>query len=373
MPLTQPLTVLSIAYTFAPVGPQAVGGAEQILTDLDHALTHAGHTSLVVACQGSEAAGTLYPTPLPPGLLDDLTRTAHIPKVQAAIDAALQSNPVDLLHLHGIDFHHLQLPSNLPVLVTLHMPPSWYPRHIWSTYGPNVHFQCVSETQRKSCPTSHQHIPVIENGVALPPLDPNFPPEDFALALGRICPEKNLHTALEAGTLANTPVLLGGQVFPYATHLDYFHQHLQPLLAPPSPHRYLGPLHPTHKHSLLQRARCLLLPTLAPETSSLVAMEALAAGTPVIAYPSGALPEILDPGTTGLFVTTAAEMADAIHQVSRLDRKACRRSAERRFSLTRMTVQYLHLYQHLVSNHLRPSPPETPPAHRERTPERIPQ
>lgn len=342
-----PLTVLSIAYPFAPTGPQAVGGAEQILSDLDHALVSAGHVSLVVACEGSQAAGRLYSAPQPGDLLKDADRLWSRNKFQAAIDRALSSQPVDLIHMHGLNFHEYKLPPNIPVLVTLHLPIAWYPQDVWAKYGPNVQFQCVSETQRRTCPPELRDVALVTNGVAQPAAVAKT--GDFAIALGRICPEKNQHVALEAGTLANTRVLLGGSVFPYPDHEQYFREKIEPLLgAADAGHAFLGPLLPERKQRLLARAKCLLHPTLAPETSSLVAMEALAAGTPVIAYRSGALPEIVEDGVTGFLVDTAEEMAAAIRKVHTINPEVCRSTARRRFSRERMVRDYFDLYGQLT-------------------------
>jgi glycosyltransferase involved in cell wall biosynthesis len=344
------LTVLNVAYPFAPVGPHAVGGAEQVLGDLDCALVSAGHVSLVVACKGSEAAGALFSAPVSRERLESDDIRWSRSRFQAAIDRALSSRHVDLVHMHGLDFHEYRLPEDVPVLVTLHLPIAWYPREIWETYRGRVQFQCVSESQRRSCPSELNSLPVVNNGVALPDAVENKT-GDFAVALGRICPEKNMHAALEAGALAGVRVLLGGQVFPYPDHVRYFHEKIEPLLdaggvAPR--HLFLGALLPRQKQHLLARARCLLHPTLAPETSSLVAMEALAAGTPVIAYRSGALPEIVEEGVTGFLVDNAAEMAEAIRKIDTISPDACRAAAEQRFSRERMVRDYFHLYGELI-------------------------
>jgi len=342
-----PLTVLSIAYPFAPTGPCAVGGAEQILSELDHALVSAGHISLVVACEGSQAAGTLYSAPMPRELLNDADRLWSRNRFQAAIDRALSSQHVDLIHMHGLNFHEYKLPSNVPVLVTLHLPIAWYLQDVWTKYGPNVQFQCVSETQRRTCPPELRNPALVTNGVAQS--ETIAKTGDFAIALGRICPEKNQHAALKAGTLANTRVLLGGSVFPYPDHEQYFREKVEPLLGSESPgHAFLGPLLPERKQRLLAQAKCLLHPTLAPETSSLVAMEALAAGTPVIAYHSGALPEIVEDGVTGFLVDSVDEMAAAIRKAHTIDPEVCRSTARRRFSRERMVRHYFDLYRQLT-------------------------
>jgi glycosyltransferase involved in cell wall biosynthesis len=119
-----------------------------------------------------------------------------------------------------------------------------------------------------------------------------------------------------------------------------------PLLA--RERRFLGPVGFERKRRLLAAASCVLLPSLAPETSSLVAMEALAAGTPVIAYPSGALAEIVEDGRTGFLVRDVDEMAAATRRVGEIDPGTCRAAARERFGVTRMTQAYLDRYRRLA-------------------------
>ena len=343
-----PLRVLSIAFPFAPVGPAGVGGAEQILSHLDRALVAAGHASTVIAAEGSQIAGTLIPIPIP-AVLDDTAQSACRRRVQALLHSAIRTDPPDLIHMHGLDFHQYTLPADIPVIVTLHLPIAWYPQTAWASAGENLRFCCVSESQRRTCPPQLENVIVIENGVPIPPPRPERPREHFALVLGRICPEKNAHQALDAGTQAGIPVYLAGQVFPYPEHQQYFDKQIAPRLRGGTPqHRFLGPIGPEQRNNLLAAATCLLHPTLAPETSSLVAMEALAAGTPVIAYRSGALPDIVDDGITGFLVNNIAQMAAVIRNAPTISPQACRETAARRFSKDRMVRQYLDLYQSMV-------------------------
>ena len=344
------LTVLNVAYPFAPVGDKAVGGAEHILGDLDRALLGQGHRSLVMACEGSNAAGVLYSSPTPEGLLDGSDRTWFRSRSQAVLDRVLRTEQVDLIHMHGQDFHEYTLPRHIPVLVTLHMPICWYPKNVWSLCGQNVWFQCVSRSQRAACPPELRDAMLITNGVSLPQVREKK--RDFAMALGRICPEKNVHEALEAGTKAGVPVLLGGEVFPSRTHMEYYHHRVEPLLQCAQTavdHRFLGPLGPGKKERLLGQAKCLLHPTLTPESSSLVAMEALAGGTPVIAYRSGALPEIVEDGVTGFLVNNVEEMAGAIQRLDEIRPENCRAAAEKRFSKERMVREYMGVYRSLAA------------------------
>ncbi len=359
----RPLTVLSVAYPFAPIGPDAVGGAEQVLSHLDAALVVAGHRSIVVAVAGSAVAGELVPTHVPPGDIGDGVRRRVWADHRANLVRALDRGDVDVVHLHGIDFHEYLPPAGVPALVTLHLPPAWYPPSVWSLGRPGTHLHCVSASQRAACPADAELLPTVENGVPVDGLRFRCTRRAFCIALGRVCPEKNFHVALDAGTRAGVPVLLGGQVFPYADHERYFAEQIAPRVNDrtgaccPGPgrhgpalqsHRFLGPLPFGRKRRLLSAARCLLSASVAAETSSLVAMESLACGTPVVAFPSGALPEIIDPGVTGLLVHDVADMADAIAAAGRLDPDACRDAARRRFSVDRMAARYLDAYRQLA-------------------------
>lgn len=347
-----PLTVLSIAFPFAPTGPAAVGGAERILSCLDEALVAAGEVSLVVACEGSRPAGRLFAVSLPDsGQLAERDRRACVRRCQAAIDRALASYDVDVIHMHGMDLDQYVLPAAIPVLMTLHLPIAWYRPAVWRSRRGAVRFCCVSKSQRRSCPPELRNCMVIENGVALPSSPTAVSKQDFALVMGRICPEKNAHAAMEAGTRAGVRVVLAGRAFPYREHQQYLREKIEPLLNNGNSgvqHVFLGAVTLREQQKLMAQARCLLHPTLAPETSSLVAMEALAAGTPVIAYPSGALPEIVEHQVTGFLVNDVEEMAEALHKVHTISRAACRRVAERRFNQQRMVQEYFELYESLA-------------------------
>jgi glycosyltransferase involved in cell wall biosynthesis len=168
------------------------------------------------------------------------------------------------------------------------------------------------------------------------------------VALGRICPEKGFHLALDAAIEAGTPLLLAGEIFRYQAHERYFWEEIQPRLNG-STRRFLGPVGVARKRRLLAGARCLLVPSLVPETSSLVSMEALACGTPVVAFPSGALAEIVDHGRTGFLVKDFREMAEAIRAVGTIDPEECRRAARERFSSKRMLERYLEMYRQFAA------------------------
>jgi glycosyltransferase involved in cell wall biosynthesis len=342
------LTVLSVAYPFAPVSADAAGGAEQVLALLDHALTQAGHDSIVVAAEGSTVQGTLAPTPRVAGMIDEPARAAAWQEHRRAIMETLDRYPIDLVHMHGIDFDQYLPPPGPPVLVTLHLPPSWYSPGVFALDRPRTFLHCVSSSQQHACPPSRLLLPPIENGVPVESLRARVTKRDFAVSIGRICPEKGFHIALQAARRANVPLLLAGQVYPYEEHERYYREEILPRLD--CSRRFIGPVGFERKRRLLSAARCLLVPSLAPETSSLVAMEALACGTPVIALPSGALADIVEHGKTGFLVNDANEMAEAIAMARSIDAETCRHAARKRFSAERMVAQYFARYQQLTSD-----------------------
>jgi glycosyltransferase involved in cell wall biosynthesis len=341
------LTVLSVSYALAAVGPDAVGGAEQVLSCLDAALVCRGHSSLVVAPEGSTTAGTLFATALDAGEITDEVPPRAWARHRDAIARALASYPVDLVHMHGMDFPHYLPPPGRPVLVTLHLPPDCYPADVFGDARPDVRLHCVSASQRRNCPSGAcELLPDVPNGVPSGALTERQAKSSFALVLGRVCPEKGFHLALDAARLANVALLIGGRVYAYPEHERYFREEIAPRLD--EKRRFLGPLGIVRKYGLLSAARCLLIPSLAAETSSLVAMEALACGTPVVAFPAGALPEIVEHGRTGFLVHDAQEMAEAISACDMLDPEVCRATARARFSEEAMIQRYFALYARVL-------------------------
>jgi glycosyltransferase involved in cell wall biosynthesis len=341
------LTVLNVAYPFARVSQDAVGGAEQVLSHLDNGLVRAGHRSMVVAMDGSDVAGTLIAVPPARTPLDASAREQGWQHHRVAIAAALRRWPVDLVHLHGIDFGQYLPPPGTPCLITLHLPLVWYPAEALSMRRPLLWMNCVSAAQARTRALGPGACPPIANGVPVEELQARHAKRRFALFLGRMCPEKAPHLALEAAHQAGLPLLVGGKVFPYPEHQRYFVEAVTPLLD--RERRFLGELNFARKRRLLAAARCLLAPSLAEETSSLVAMEALACGTPVVAFARGALCDIIEHGRTGFLVRNAREMADAMLAAPAIDREVCRAEARRLFSRDDMIARYLRLYRTLAA------------------------
>jgi glycosyltransferase involved in cell wall biosynthesis len=212
---------------------------------------------------------------------------------------------------------------------------------------PDLWLHCVSQSQHETCPPHPALLSPIPNGVPVEALAAHHARRRFVMMLGRICPEKGIHVALDAAHRAGVALLIAGAVFPYPEHERYFRDEVQPRLD--AARRFIGPVDFARKRRLLSAARCILVPSLVEETSSLVAMEALACGTPVVAFPHGALPEIVENGRTGFLVRDIAEMAEAIRAAERIDPLLCRAAARQRFSSETMVARYIERYRSLAA------------------------
>lgn len=342
------LTVLNVADPFVPVGREAIGGAEQILAAIDEALVEAGQRSLVMACTGSRPSGELIAIDLPADAHDEARRRDVRAAYRDAIERVIAQRSIDVVHLHGVDALDYLPQSFRPVIVTLHQPIDRYPAALF-TPRPGVLLTCVSATQRATCEPGTTIHATIENGVDVQRYRPvDGSPAGFAVCLGRIAEEKGFDIALRAAREAKMSLYLAGAVFPNRDDERYLARQIVPLLD--QRRCFIGPVSGQTKRRLLARARCIVIPSRVAETSSLVAMESLASGTPVLALPSGALPSIVEHGRTGLIVPEERALVDAFARVRLLDRFACRRAAEQRFDARRMTTEYLELYRTAVKS-----------------------
>lgn len=338
------MTVLSVAYPLAPVRESTAGGAEQVLATLDAALVRAGHRSIVVACEGSRVAGTLVATPRFDGPIDERVIRDAQALHRAAVRRALSLWPVDVVHMHGQDFNAYLPGGSVHAVVTLHVPAEWYGA---GALGADAHFLFVSEMQRRNWPVPVQRASVIPNGVDADAFRTHVSKRGFALALGRVAPEKGTALALEAATRAGIPMVVAGEVYGYETHQRYFREEVAPRLDGTA-RIFIGPLDFARKRRLLTASRCLVAASCVAETSSLTAMEAMACGTPVVAFPAGALAEIVEHGRTGFLAGSVDEIASGIRNAGSIEPEACRRAARERFPLSRTIAAYFDLYKSLT-------------------------
>ena len=341
------MTILNVGYPLLPVGPDSGGGGEQILSLVEHGLVASGHRSIVIAAKSSQTAGELIPSPLANGeMTEDARRHAQEAHL-ALIEDCLERYSVDLIHFHGLDFHSYFPGRSVPMLATLHLPIAWYPESIF--LEPRLALNCVSRAQAISTGRSAL-LPVVANGIDLDTYRNLGGEKDSLLWIGRICPEKGVHVGLEIARELDLPMIVAGPVHPFRDHQLYFQNSIQPLLD--KKRRYIGAVGLDAKIRLLANARCLLIPSLVAETSSLVAMEAIACGTPVVAFRSGALPEVVDQGRTGLIVSSREQMLDAVKLSSGISPEICRTTAETRFDARRMVSDYLSLYRSVLADWL---------------------
>lgn len=343
-----PLTIVSLAYPFIPIGRDTVGGTEQVVALIDEALVRSGHRSIVIASEGSKVDGTLIETPpLPrPGPIEQSTWDWAYEVHRMALKRVLAAFDVDVLHLHGVDFHTYLQDSGPPALATLHLPPHNYPTDVWRSHRMLRLVNCVSKYSRRQYP-AHAPMATVTCGVSLDRFHPGAVKEDFVLALGRISSEKGFHLALDAARQAGLPLLLAGKVPPFAEAETYFKDEIRPRLD--ADRRFIGEVALVERADLLAKARCVVVPSLVAETGPLVAMEALASGTPVVGFPVGALPDNIEHGRTGFIVNSVDEMARRMKHASWLDPRECRRTASARFASDRMAQNYFDLYNALAA------------------------
>lgn len=339
------MNILSVAYPLFPVSADSAGGAEQILFLLEQHLVSAGCKSIVIAARGSRVSGELVETPAMTGKITDAVREQAQHAHLACIERALDRRHVDVIHFHGLDFHTYVPGAPVAKIATLHLPLAWYAESIF--HQNEVRLCCVSESQAHTAPNGLE-LPVIPNGIDVAQFIAGSLRRDYLLWLGRVCPEKGADIALRVAHRLDLPLIVAGPVHPFSYHQAYFSECVAPLLD--DNRRYVGPVGRTQKCELLAQARCVLIPSLAPETGSLVAMEAISSGVPVIAFRSGALPEIVEHSLTGFIVGSEEEMAEAVKCTSGISPARCREEALRRFQAARMVDGYLNLYRNVLAS-----------------------
>jgi glycosyltransferase involved in cell wall biosynthesis len=349
--------MLFVAYPLLPVSENSSGGAEQVLWTLERELTSKGSRVTVAACSGSEVAGSLYATGVPAsGSLGSarMHETRHaaqcmeLVSVRESIGAGFS-----LVHDHSGSFfadahvHRLKV----PILATLHLPRSFYQAGFFNRVAPNVHFNCVSKSQLRSFLDVPRMMGWVNNGIALERFPVQTRKQEYLLWLGRICEEKGTHTALDVAEKTGLPIVLAGAVYPLAYHQSYFEYEIAPRLQRlGSQARFVKSPSFATKLELLRNAKAVLITSGAEETSSLVAMEAAACGTPVIAFRRGALPEVVENGVSGMLVRTEDQMCAAIEAVHRIQPRACRDRAEKDFSAERMASDYERMYGKVLTS-----------------------
>lgn len=354
------MRILYIAYPLLTVSEQSAGGAEQMLWTLEREMTQRGVRTTVAASAGSRVSGELFSTGDACTQQDDFERRnrEHQDKIVEFVrQRAREGRPFDLVHDKSGSFWPRAAEIDVAVLATLHLPRTFYPPELFQGVPRNVRFNCVSESQARSFSALGQMTGVVPNGIALERFQRGDERRNGLLWLGRICEEKAPHLALEIAARAGEAITLAGQVYPFSYHQQYFAREIAPRLRPSTPKPgVLGtPRRMTNanwiespsdslKRKLLREARAVLITSQVDETSSLVAMEAAASGTPVIAFRRGALAEVVQEGVTGFLVESVEEAVLALRRTERIIPADCVRHAQGNFSGSRMADGYAALY-----------------------------
>jgi glycosyltransferase involved in cell wall biosynthesis len=259
----------------------------------------------------------------------------------------------DILHFH-IDQFHFPLFRTMAnrTVTTLHGRQDLHdlkPLYVGFSDMPLV---SISNAQRKPIPNAN-FAGTVYHGIPSQLLKPTYRPNgDYVAFLGRISPEKRPDRAIRIARALEIPLKIAAKV----DKVDevYFCEKIVPLLNQPGV-EFIGEIDERAKSDFLGNARALLFPVDWPEPFGLSMIEAMACGTPVLAFRCGSVPEIVDPGVTGVIVDTMDEAIRMLPQVLALDRRAVRQRFEHRFSVARMAKDYVHVYRRLLR---RPSLPE---------------
>jgi glycosyltransferase involved in cell wall biosynthesis len=348
------MKILYVAYPLVKLGAESCGGAEQMLHVLEEGMASRGHQTVVVGCGGSRVRGKLVATcgPEPPIDAFESIDAAQNQRVLEVLREARESGrPFDLVHDKGGSFWKFAASIPEPVLLTAHLGREFYDDRLRERC-PNLFVNCVSESQARVFADVPQMIGVVPNGVVMHRFEFHEDKDDYLLWLGRICVEKGTHLAIDVARRLRMRIIVAGDVYSFSYHQRYFEHDILPLVRDEMVQLVIRPRMEA-KAQLLSQARAVLIPSLVDETSSLVAMEAAACGTPVIAFRRGALPEVVEEGQTGLLVETVDEMAQAVLRSEDISPPACRRRAEQLFDSRRMITHYEALYWRVRHRHER--------------------
>ncbi|MCH1866526.1 glycosyltransferase family 4 protein [Nocardioides sp. CFH 31398] len=334
-----------VAPPAVPVPPPAYGGTESVIDRLARGLVGAGHEVLLAAagnstCPVPRVPGCVEATATAPVCSDSATELAH------ALRSHLAMRDVDVVHDHTLVGPLLARALSRPPLVT-------------TAHGPfDATLAPVYRAMRGASVVAVSHhqastavgVPVaavIHHGLDVDVVPPGAGTGGYASFLGRMSPEKGPREAALVARAAGVPLLMAAKLRERAER-EYFDAEVRPLLC--SDVEYVGELGPAEKLQLLGDSFALLNPMQWAEPFGLVMIEALAAGTPVVATPVGSAPEIVDDGVTGLLRDRPAALAAALLDASYLDRSRCRSAVARRFSTERMVDAHLRLYEALAAD-----------------------
>lgn len=248
----------------------------------------------------------------------------------------------DLIHNH-FDFLPLSYSRLIktPMVTTIHgfSSPAILP--VYERYDDTVHYVSISNADRN--PRLH-YLATVYHGIQIEQFTFRASPGDYLLFFGRIHHDKGAWEAIQIARRSGMRLLISGII----QDRDYFEARIEPLIDG-SQVVYLGPAGPKERDRLLGEAYALLHPINFAEPFGLSVAESMLCGTPVVAFPRGSMPELIQEGTSGCLVDTIEEAVLAVKRINAIDRHACRRWAEDRFSADRMVEDYLSVYRRILS------------------------
>lgn len=341
------MRIAQVSPLYESVPPRLYGGTERVVSWLTEELVRQGHEVTLFASGDSLTTAQLIPAcpqalRLDPRCWDPLAH--HILLMEQVLQ---RKSDFDIIHFH-IDYLHFSMSRSheLPQITTLHGRldiPDLVPLYREFSDMPLV---SISDAQR--CPLSWANWQgTVHHGMPEDRFVPCYEPGKYLAFLGRVSPEKGLDKAIEIALEVGMPLKIAAKID--KLDREYFESHIKAMLN----HElveFLGEISDSEKNEFLGNASALLFPINWSEPFGIVLIEAMACGLPVIAYPLGSVPEIIEHGVSGFLVHDVNEAADAVRNLSAIDRRKCRKAFERRFSDKRMAHDYLTIYEHMVKN-----------------------
>ena len=346
------MRIAQVAPLFESVPPKYYGGTERVVSYLTEELVRLGHDVTLFASgdsvtQARLVAGSRRSLRLDKHCVDQL---AH--QVLMLERVVQRASSFDVIHFH-VDYLHFPFSRRHPTphLTTLHGRldiPDLVP--LYREFG-DVPVVSISEAQREPLPFANW-IGTVYHGLPADLYRFRREPGEYLAFLGRIAPEKRVDRAIEIAKRVGLPLKIAAKVD--LVDRQYFEDVVEPLLDDPLV-EYVGEIGEREKDEFLGNARVLLFPIDWPEPFGLVMIEAMACGTPVIAFRRGSVPEVMEPGRTGFVVNDLDTAVAAARRVGDLSRQRCREVFEQRFTATQMAYDYLGLYSRLCEERFAPA------------------
>ena len=344
--MSKPMRIGVLAPPWLPIPPPTYGGTELIVDILSRGFKEAGHEPILFASGDSTCPVKL----VSPIGLAEMPPDKYKEHLQiAALLRHAEKQKLDLVHSHLEGVQPYAEVLGKPVFCTLHVDVTEQ-RRIFLQTNESVEYIAVSEKQGRSFPFG---VHVIRNGIELHryPLVDREEKEGYLLFLGKICRRKGADLAVKAWMTLARPVKIAGYV--PASEEEWFKETVMSRVKLGSL-EFIGPVGFEEKVRLLSGAAALLCPVRWEEPFGLVAAEAMACGTPVIATRRGALPELVEDGVTGFLCDDEKEVLEAVEKCDEIDPQACRERVERLFDSRRMVREYLELFERKLAGRGRP-------------------